>query len=173
MTPVSDGARCSDPGVPAGPARGRLGVGVREVPGAIRPRTLLVTTLLALALILAAGPAARTQEEPQGEAAPSPPEVQVILRDFQIVLPRGSEGGRLVIPVGTVVRFINEGPSYHNVSQASPEEAYGRQGLFQSPDLAPGESWAYTFETPGLYPILCDFGAHYLLGMTAEIEVTP
>lgn len=140
----------------------------------MRRRTVSVTTVLVLAFILAAGPAARTQQESQGEeVAPSRPEVQVILRDFQIVLPQGSKGGRLVIPVGTVVRFVNEGPSYHNVSQVAPEEAYSGRGLFRSPDLAPGESWAYTFETPGLYPIICDFGAHYLLGMVAEIEVTP
>ncbi|BAS27018.1 cupredoxin domain-containing protein [Limnochorda pilosa] len=145
-------------------------------------------TALLMTLALAAGwwgtsalgaeEAQETQEAPEAaapQAAPEAqaPEVMVVLRDFQVVLPKGTVGQRLVLPVGTTVRFVNEGPSYHNVRQSRPEEAYGGHYLFQSPDLAPGESWRYTFDQPGTYPILCDFGAHYLLGMTAEIEVTP
>lgn len=80
---------------------------------------------------------------------------------------------RIVVKAGETVRFTNRDGFAHNVIQASPETLGKGDGLFQSPTLAAGESWSYTFEEPGTYPILCSVGGHYRAGMVGEVVVEP
>lgn len=77
----------------------------------------------------------------------------------------------LRIKAGTTVRFVNKDALDHDVVQARPDQVRSRQFGFQSSTLKSGESWEYTFEKPGEYPILCMAGSHYLLGMTMKIIV--
>lgn len=78
----------------------------------------------------------------------------------------------LTVPAGTTVRFINRDLIGHDVVQAVPDEVFVTEEFpFQSPQIMPGESWEFTFNDPGEYPVLCTVGAHFLLGMTATIVV--
>ncbi len=68
----------------------------------------------------------------------------------------------LDVPAGTVVTWVNNGADWHSVA------AY--DASFESPKLAPGESFSVTFETPGTYKYICKH--HGLAGMIGEIVVT-
>lgn len=77
----------------------------------------------------------------------------------------------LTIPAGTTVRFVNKDALDHDVVQARPDQVRSRQFGFQSSTLKSGDTWEYTFDKPGEYPLLCTAGSHYLLGMTMKIVV--
>lgn len=97
----------------------------------------------------------------------------------------GSEGGGTVVTLanfsfgpdeirikaGTTVTFVNEDQIAHDVVQASPATVNSGTPGFASPQIMPGSSWSHTFNEPGTYPILCTVGAHYIVGMTAEVIV--
>lgn len=79
---------------------------------------------------------------------------------------------RLRVKAGTTVVFTNRDPYPHRVLQSTVEDLGKAQPAFISPELQQGQSWAYTFNQPGTYAVLCDVGGHHLAGMVGGIEVT-
>lgn len=77
----------------------------------------------------------------------------------------------LTVPAGTTVRFINKDVLAHNVVQARPDQVRSGDFGFESAQILSGQSWEYTFQTPGEYPLLCTTGSHFLLGMTMTVTV--
>ena len=53
----------------------------------------------------------------------------------------------LTVPVGTTIRFVNDDTEIHDVVQ--------RGGGFDSGLLFQGNSWSYTFDTPGIFEYVC------------------
>jgi plastocyanin len=66
----------------------------------------------------------------------------------------------LSIPVGTTVTWTNQ--------DSAPHTATDTGGAFQSGKLDQGQSYSFTFDTPGTYNYHCEFHAN----MTATITVT-
>lgn len=56
---------------------------------------------------------------------------------------------QLQITVGTTINFMNKDNSSHT--------ATGNGNLFYSGKLAPGSNYEFTFNTPGLYSVYCNF----------------
>ena len=70
----------------------------------------------------------------------------------------------LTINVGTTVTWINNDPVGHAVTEGAPEAVKPvNQGIFDSSNgaqgkydlIQPGQSWSYTFTTPGTYDYYC------------------
>lgn len=68
----------------------------------------------------------------------------------------------LTVPVGTTVVWVNKGADWHSVAAFD--------GSFESAQLATGESFSYTFTTPGTYNFICKH--HGRQGMIGQIIVT-
>jgi plastocyanin len=58
----------------------------------------------------------------------------------------------MIIKAGDSVRWVNNGTSTHVL--ASALTSMGRGGIF-SPVIEPGQSWEYTFNSPGEYFYVC------------------
>ncbi|HLU34478.1 MAG TPA: multicopper oxidase domain-containing protein [Thermomicrobiales bacterium] len=67
----------------------------------------------------------------------------------------------LTVVQGTTVTWTNKGANFHSL------KAY--DGSFDSGKLAPGESYSYTFDQPGLFPYICSH--HGLQGMIGQVVV--
>jgi plastocyanin len=86
-----------------------------------------------------------------GRRAPAPadsvarpttgPVVQVSIRGLAFHVPPDS------IALGTTVEWKNDDPLAHTVTASG--------GGFQSPLIEPGQTWRYTFTTPGTYAFYC------------------
>jgi plastocyanin len=72
------------------------------------------------------------------------------------------EPNRIEVPAGTTVTWVNKGGDWHSVAAFD--------GSFESVQLATGESYSYTFTTPGEYPYICKH--HGRQGMIGRIIVT-
>lgn len=94
-------------------------------------RRLLITAVIALGLLAGGG-------APVPAAAP----VTVDIQDSRY-LPQ-----TLTVAPGTTIRWTNKDEETHTVT--STTGAFGSAGL----DL--DEAYAYTFNTPGVYPYACD-----------------
>jgi plastocyanin len=68
-------------------------------------------------------------------------------------------GGSITVEVGSTVTWTNDGSATHTVSADGAE--------FDSGDLAPGDSYSVTFDTPGTYGYHCNFHSE----MTGTIVV--
>jgi plastocyanin len=68
----------------------------------------------------------------------------------------------LTVKVGTTVTWINKGADWHSVAAFD--------GSFESAQIAPGESFARTFDAPGVYKFICQHHARH--GMMGQIVVT-
>ena len=55
----------------------------------------------------------------------------------------------VIVPVGGTLVWRN------NEERSVRHDAYAEDGSFQSPLLAPGESWSFTFTQEGYYRYLC------------------
>jgi len=55
--------------------------------------------------------------------------------------------GTLTVPVGTTVTWTNEDDMVHTVTSTTK--------VFSSSELNTGQSFSYTFTTPGTYPYFC------------------
>ncbi len=66
----------------------------------------------------------------------------------------------LTIKAGSKVVWKNaeSGATYHSVVSDS-------EGLFQSPDFFPDESWSFVFQQPGSYPYHCGPHATKMQGL--------
>ena len=82
------------------------------------------------------------------------------------------EPREVVVEPGARVVFVNRDRAAHNVVHGTPGSLGAGEPLFQSPELAPGQSWSYVFGEEGEYPYLCTVANHYLLGMTGTVIVT-
>jgi plastocyanin len=67
----------------------------------------------------------------------------------------------LTVAVGTTVTWTNNGLMPHTVSAAG--------GTFDSGNVQPGESFSFTFDTPGQYGYFCR--PHVFIGMTGTVLV--
>lgn len=131
---------------------------VRSVQDAGTAAGKVIIGLIAAVLLAASGPV------PHAQATEGVVEVELANFSFS--------PNELTIPAGTTVRFINRDLIGHDVVQAVPDDVFVTEEFpFQSPQIMPGESWEFTFNDPGEYPVLCTVGAHFMLGMTATIVV--
>ncbi len=69
----------------------------------------------------------------------------VEIRDFTF------SPSNLTVNVGDTVTWTNAGPS--------PHSATASDGSFDSGNLNPGQSYTFTFHTPGTYPYVCQYHA--------------
>ena len=79
----------------------------------------------------------------------------------------------LFIEPGDTVRFVAVTP-HHTVTAYHPGHGYPQRvpdgvGPFSSPVIPVGETWEYTFATPGVYDIWC--APHEVFGMVMRIVV--
>jgi plastocyanin len=92
---------------------------------------------------------------PQAPAASPAPAVKVTMVD-NYNLP-----GRVKVPVGTTVTWVNAGLLPHTVS--------AQRGALESGMVQPGQSYSFTFDTPGEYTYFCR--PHVVIGMTGVVVV--
>jgi plastocyanin len=105
-----------------------------------------------------------------GCAAPPAPEPGVI----DVGMP-GLVYDPMVVTInqGETVRWTNTDPLPipHTVTSGEPEDA-NAGSIFDSGTLLPGQSFSFTFDTPGTYVYFCRF--HFVEGMRdAQIIVNP
>lgn len=134
----------------------------------LRRRSLFLASLLALALLVAAcggGGNSSSSSTSGTSSGGSSDVVQVNLKDFKFT------PSEIRIKVGQKVRFSNTDSVRHNVVQATVDNATTGPFGFEAPVLMPGDSWEYTFNTAGTYPIVCNLDGHHLLGMTGTVIV--
>lgn len=133
----------------------------------LRRRTLVLAGLLVLAMLVAAcgGGGGSSTSTSSSSGGGSSDVVQVSLKDFKFT------PSDIRVKVGQKVRFSNTDSVRHNVVQAPVEQATTGPFGFEGPVLMPGDSWEYTFNTPGTYPIVCNLDGHNLLGMAATVTV--
>ena len=62
---------------------------------------------------------------------------------------------------GTTVEWINNGRNIHTISSLD--------GIWESPALRRGDTYAFTFKNPGSYRYICS--EHILNGMSGTINV--
>ena len=107
----------------------------------MRGRFLAAATLaIALCALVVGKPAVSGSARSAAPLAPrecAPDTTRVDAGDF-FFLPQD-----LTIAQGTTVCWTNSGNSVHTVT---------RDGLFDSGDLFPGDTFSYTFDTPGTFP---------------------
>jgi plastocyanin len=77
----------------------------------------------------------------------------VTIKDYAFTPPT------LTVPAGTIVTWTND--------DAVPHTATAQDGSFDSGNLNPGQSYSFTFPTPGTYPYVCQYHA----GMQGTIVV--
>jgi len=87
---------------------------------------------------------------------PPPPEAAATMAAAtapQVTLEHEKFGPATVtIRVGTTVTWVNNDGDLHTVTSS--------QGLFASPGLDPGDTFAYRFTAPGTYPYFCAVHPH-------------
>lgn len=106
-------------------------------------------------------PFALTEEEAMDEAG-SEAEGEVVVISM---MDSSFDPAELSIPVGTTVRWVNDGQL--------PHTATADDGAFDSGTLQSGESFEFTFDTPGDYPYYCMLhGGPGGVGMAATLTVT-
>lgn len=93
-----------------------------------------------------------------GEPTAAPSQVSIVHSSF---MPRV-----LTVSAGTTVTWTNLDQLPHDVKAGTPTQP---TGLFESPDLAYGGTFAYTFTEPGYYEYYCELHP-YMQGL---IKVVP
>ncbi len=119
-------------------SRQRLGWGFALAAG------VLLTWLVSVPGTIAA------QETPPRQQAES---TTVAATAPQVTLEHATFGPAAVtISVGTIVTWVNNDGDLHTVTSS--------QGLFASPGLDPGDTFAHRFTAPGTYPYFCALHPH-------------
>ena len=90
--------------------------------------------------------------------------VEVVINNFDM------NPDPLVIRAGTTVRWTNEEPIVHSVTSGNPGDA-NAGSQFDSGDLAPGDTFEFTFDAPGQFVYFSRPQAALMFGFT--ITVTP
>jgi plastocyanin len=68
------------------------------------------------------------------------------------------------IRVGDAVRWVNDDATYHTVTSADRPDLRVPNGRFDTVLDATGETFTYTFATPGTYPYYCQPHAEFMAG---------
>jgi len=74
----------------------------------------------------------------------------------------------LTVPVGTTVTWTNQGGPAHSVESKNPDGSIDDTGPLNSPLLATGETFEFTFDTVGVFDYRCQ--PHP--SMTGSVTVT-
>lgn len=118
--------------------------------------------LLMMLLLVTAG-----CSKPQAEAGEKvfSGEVTVDMKNMKFI-PRN-----LTVKKGTTITFVNKDAMLHDVVQITVQDYGKEKPSFDSGEVMPGKSWAYTFDKPGTYPIICTQASHFAAGMTGTVTV--
>jgi plastocyanin len=95
---------------------------------------ILYFTLLITAVI-----ASGCHKEPKGD--PAPDEIWLEYKAFNPLQRR--------VPVGTTIKFINKDNANHSATET--------HNLFDSGRIKSGDTYSYTFTTPGTYYFFCNY----------------
>ncbi len=68
---------------------------------------------------------------------------------------RAYHANTVVVTIGTTITWTNHDPMAHTVTQGTNGSTTARG--FHSPILSSGQSWSYTFHSPGTYLYTCVF----------------
>jgi plastocyanin len=116
----------------------------------MRVAKLSVVVVLLMSLFLVSCSGSPTQA-PQGSTAPN----EVLLKGFAF------NPVSLTVKVGTTVTWTNEDDAIHTVTSDT--------GVFESGDLAKGDTFTYTFTQAGVFSYHCE---PHKQNMTGTITVT-
>ena len=97
----------------------------------------------------------RPARRPRAAGAGPAGATQVVMTDNRF------QPGRLTVPAGTTVTWVNRGTNVHTIS--------AQDASFDSGPIGSGESFSFTFARAGEYPLLCR--QHLLNGMTGSVVV--
>ena len=109
---------------------------------------------------------------PTPTPTPAPMIQDVSIIDNQFV-DSVSGNNTTTIPVGTTVRWTNNGEDNH--TSTSDEEIWNSDDDFPMPaGMQPGDQFIFTFTEAGTFPYFCEFhGAPGGIGMSGTVTVTP
>lgn len=104
-------------------------------------------------------------------SAPTTTPNQPAASTVTVTIPMGAVGkgpaaygaNPLVISAGTQVTWTN--------GDSMPHTATSESGVFDSGTLAPGQSFSFTFDTPGTFPYFCSI--HGKASMSGTVQVNP
>jgi plastocyanin len=105
--------------------------------------SLVITSLLVLT---ACSPAPAVANPTPAEGAPDASTVEVALRNFRF------SPADITIKAGTTVVWTNQDSTAHTVTSGTRDAP---TDLFDSGDVGNGETFSFTFATPGVYPYHC------------------
>lgn len=90
--------------------------------------------------------------------------------DIAFIDPNGNrnEDAVVTIEVGETVRWENDDSVAHTVTSTDPEP--NEPGGFDSGNLAPGEDFEVTFDTPGTYVYYCALHPTEMVNATVIVE---
>lgn len=120
---------------------------------------VIVGILLALSLVLAGCAPAASPTQPAGGATQAPGStsqpgntpagetVTIEMKNIQYV------PAEVTIKAGTTVTWVNKDNLAHTVDSGTRDNP---TTLFKSGNLGPGQTFSYTFTTPGTYPYFCE-----------------
>ncbi len=114
----------------------------------MRRATILTSILLGAMIALAGCGGGASQEEQPADGAGELTQdgaVVVTIPDSTSFVP-----SNIAVPPGTTVRWVNEDSIAHTVTSTDPE------GLFDSGEVAAGESFEFTFEEAGEVAYVCE-----------------
>jgi plastocyanin len=124
-------------------------------PGWLRRAPAALIVLAATALLVGAVIAlADERDEPPPAAAGSAGPAAVTIRDFSFT------PADLTVSVGDTVTWTNDDDFAHTVTSSDD--------LFDSGDLAGGQTFEFTFTEPGRYPYVCNIHPNMTATVTVE-----
>lgn len=83
-------------------------------------------------------------DDDDNDDSPGPGEVWMVGQSFT--------PPTLEVQAGTVVTWTNKSDLVHTVTSGTPDNP---DGMFDSGDIEPGETYTYTFNNPGTYDYFC------------------
>jgi len=95
--------------------------------------------LILIAVILLVGAFVLVSCSAAPIAPTSPNEVSITVSSF--------DPGTITVSAGTTVNWVNNDNTTHNIKSAT----------FNSPDLTPGQTYSFKFDTAGTYNYSCSF----------------
>jgi len=104
--------------------------------------SLVISSLL---LLTACSPAPAVTNPTPGDNAPGASTVEVALKNFRF------SPADVTIKAGTTVVWTNQDSTSHTVTSGTRDTP---TSLFDS-EVGPGETFSFTFTTPGVYPYHC------------------
>lgn len=90
------------------------------------------------------------------------PAVEVIVKDYTF------EPLEITVPAGSVVKWVNKGPTSHMVTSGAPDAGPG--AVFGTPFLAIGGTACVKFVNPGTYDYFCRPHGNAMKGAKVVVE---